>query len=954
MVLSFFLMVAALFGVRNAGAAGFVGTQTCIDCHSTWQDNNPPVEDVLSGDTSVDYLPVNLSLTRSGNPFYTIPEGFVSSLHYTPPSALTAKDFVSCENCHGTGLAHFGVGSIPVPIPQAKTCINCHNETQEFPRQDFLLTAHANQNREPGKYFDQRRNGLRQAKTTFNTPASVSLFKSDQSTIVSKNERIEECSVCHNYALQYPQFRKKIAQGNFPNPQVSCGACHDSHIVGPNGNQPAIVSSTVKVTGISGSNVTAVTPVEGRKIFYVNNKPYKINDDGAQDTKNGIWTRGSAFNRPQPVIIQGIGTVGNSSNGVADTFKFTTGGFLGNVRSGDTLFISGKASATVPLPADALNAGAPVTVEATFDKAGFFVGTIESNENFVVGTFDQNLILDTREDPARDQLIAQLGTDKIGIVAKAPVTYKKATGTGTLNVFVPFNGTVNFEIRDMRTNTENLCGSCHTRGKFKFSVFGKKRDGTFADVSDTHNEDILTQYRSTGFFPPGPGQESIKGHAGRFNTPFIEFSSFEYGSSHQPTFPFDMSITGSGGLNSLRNKGNTSFNLTQTPDPANVFLGASNLINQVVLINNYACNQCHHGLGSVDYMMDRQGTSSAQVLWGDATVVCITCHDPHTSPIEKNVRVPVKLSYNSAFADPVKNPRGGKDTFMDGTDIPSQVGIGKVCLFCHQGRESGLTVFLAIKAKGVDPYATPDKVIGGLGFVNPHYYDSGALLWSKNAWEFLGQTYSKGVPEHQNRNCMDCHMTPASVDPTTGVTVGGHTWRPDIATCQLCHVDASGNPVQAIRRVLPDRGTGVPNTFINVPASADYDGDGVVKTAFEEIGTINDLDFGDSGLFGQLKAALQGKGIFYDPDTYPYFFSDAALTKTFSGFTSNTMAAAFNLSWAWKAGTCVYYHNAPYVVQILQDSLVALGVPLGARKRPPPPATDSRPATDYRTIVVNP
>ena len=186
---------------------------------------------------------------------------------------------------------------------------------------------------------------------------------------MTKNERIEECSVCHNYALQYPQFRKKIAQGNFPNPQVSCGACHDSHIVGPSGNQPAIVDTTVKVTGITGSNVTAVTPVEGRKIFYVNNKPYKIDNNGAQDTVNGVWTRGSAFNRPQPVIVQGTGIVSNSSNGVADVFKYTTGGFLFAVRSGDTLFISGKASATVNLPADALNAGAPVTVEATLDKS---------------------------------------------------------------------------------------------------------------------------------------------------------------------------------------------------------------------------------------------------------------------------------------------------------------------------------------------------------------------------------------------------------------------------------------------------------------------------------------------------------------------------------------------------------------------------------------------------------
>jgi len=108
---------------------------------------------------------------------------------------------------------------------------------------------------------------------------------------------------------------------------------------------------------------------------------------------------------------------------------------------------------------------------------------------------------------------------------------------------------------------------------------------------------------------------------------------------------------------------------------------------------------------------------------------------------------------------------------------------------------------------------------------------------------------------------------------------------------------------------------------------------------------------GDSGLFGQLKAALQAKGIFYNPDSYPYFFT--ASGAQFKAFTSNTLSASFNLTWAFKAGTCVPYHNAPYVVQILQDSLRALGVtPKGVR--PPPPLTALRNATDYRTIVVNP
>ena len=920
-LLSLILILMAFSLAKNLDAqkGKWVGTQTCINCHQTWLDNDPSVEDTLSGLVSVDYLPVNLSSTRTGNPFYTIPEGYVSSLHYTPSADTTAVDYVTCEACHGSGAAHYGVGSIPIPIPGSKTCGSCHPERFE----EYVFTSHANNDRKPRKYFDQLSYGLVQAKTRL-APVSgselVPLYKAGPfgslGGSVSRNERIEECSVCHNYALQYPTYRKKIAQGNFPSPQVSCGACHNAHIVGPSGNQPAQVNTTVKVTGLAGSTVTSVAPVEGRSIFYVNNKPYKINDAGSQDTIDGVWTRGSAFNRPSPVVVQGLGVVSNSSDGVADRLTISTGLSAERARPGDTLFISGEASARVNLPADAINAGAPVTVKAILDHTGFLVqGTID-RDNLVIGVFDQTLILESREDPARNEMLEQLGTDKIGIVAKASVTYKKAGGgTGTLNVFIPFNGQIAFEIRDMRTNTETLCQSCHTQGKHKYTGLGRKRDGTFVDLSPTHNKNIGGQYRRSG-------------HANSEALPFKEFSAFEYGSTHQPTYPFDMSIPGTGGANSLRNKSNTTFQLTQTPNPANAYLGTANNTNQVVLINNYPCNQCHHGLGAIDYMKDRQGTSSAQVLWGDATVTCITCHETHKDPngSGKNVRVPTKLSYNARFVDPVKNPGGGINKFMDGTDIPSDVGSSLVCLFCHQGRESGWTVYSAIKAKNVDPYSEPNKVIdpvAGISFLNPHYLDGGGILWSRNSWEYffsgVPQKYTTGNSSHQQKNCNGCHMGEANAENTEG----GHTWSPSTEVCQECH-----GPIKS---------------FKDVKASADYDGDGTTKTTYEEFGTINP----DTGLFGRVKAALEAKGIFYNPDAYPYFFTPSG--GQFRAWTTNTLSAAFNLAYSYKAGNAVYAHNAKYIVQVLQDSLKALDVtPTGVR-----PAGD-RNATDYSKIVVNP
>jgi hypothetical protein len=763
---------------------------------------------------------------------------------------------------------------------------------------------------------------------------TAALFKSNQTTPVTRKERMEECSVCHNYALQYEQFKDRIGKIGSPTPQVRCGACHNAHIPGPNGNQLLTVDTTVNVT-LAGTTVTAVTPVtDPRNVSYRNLKPYRINDTGAQDFgPNGIWTRGSLVSRPNIVIVSGVGALSESNPGSgSDRLFYAGGGFLGNVHHGDTIFISAQASATATLPGDAVDAGASVTVRATLGSqaglpeerkaAGFEVENVIDNNTLAI---------------------------KPAVTANATVTYTRTTppgGTGSLSVPVPISGLVNFQVRDMKTNSENLCGSCHTQGKYKFTAWGKRSDNpdpnSREDFSSTHNKSIIAQYL-------------VSGHANAASPPFAEFSAFEYGSSHQPVYPFDMSLTGSG---TRRSKGNTSFALVNNP-PASAGLGRVGNNSQFVLINNYACNQCHHGLGSIDYQKDRQGTEEAQVLWGDSTVTCVTCHDPHKDQnrMGKNVRIPVKLSYNSRFVDAAKNPRGGINKFMDGTDLKYMngtdlpLGNGQLCLFCHQGRESGLTVYKAILAARPAPadpnfpYTNPNELIRGTGisFVNPHYLDSGALLWGRNAWEYIfpgdppqTQTYSEGIPTHQELNCTGCHMSTANATNTEG----GHTWKPQVETCKQCHVQVPEiTKFSDIRPFTP----------------VDYDGDGFFGTVFEEIGTITpgappDGSTG-TGLFGQLVAALKAQGILYNPDVYPYFNSSTDPFPSFTAWTTNTLSAAFNLSWTYKSGACVYYHNSKYVVQILHDSLRALGAPPPAAAfRPPGP----RPATDYRTIVVNP
>jgi hypothetical protein len=883
LVFGFFLASAGSVEAQNCSAAG---------CHKTWLDNSPPNKDVNNDNATTDYLPLNLPPTGNKRPFYTIPEAHTNSIHQT--EALT------CVSCHGNK------GNPPHPNNMVKTstCKPCHNANGFT--DSFELTTHANAESKPGKFFDQTGKGSGQAFASSAPLEPVfALFQANNSP-VTKTQRIEECSVCHNYAMNYPQYKKNLGTDKLL-PQVGCSACHDAHIPAPSEN--VMVGGTVQVATVSGTGtVLSVTPTDGRLVSYRDLKPYKLADNEAQDVKNGMWSRGSAFTRPNRVIISGTATIDPTD---PTLLTYATGGFVGNVQVHDTVLITGSASATAPLPASpAPSVPGDVTVTATLDQTGFGV---------------EEVISDT-----------QLRLSP-GVVSRTTVTYTRAVTpplTATFTVSVPFSGSYAFEVRNLNMNAETLCGSCHTKGNYKFTAYGKQGGTKDTSLQKTHNNDILTQYKTAG-------------HSNILALAWEEFSGRPYGGSHYTSYPFDMSITGSGGVGSLRNRNHTLFDMTSAVPTANAYLSAVNNRSLPAFVNNYACYQCHHGLSAIDYMQDVQGTANAQVLWGDSTVTCVTCHDTHAQGAGANIRTPLFLSYNS-------NLTGGKaDVFMDGTDIPAGVGTGVLCLFCHQGRESGLTVYKRIANQTIDPYTQPDAGVSDvdnpptgnfpgaedvdlngngtrdvISFPNPHYLDSGAILWGRNAWEYfftgVAQEYSEGIPAHQTLNCAGCHMGEANAENTEG----GHTWKARLETCQTCH-----GPVVDIK---------------DIPAIGDYDGDGTVETAFEEIGTINDPVLLDSGLYGALKAALEGEGIFYNPDAHPYFFTDATFATAYTAWTSNTLSAAFNLSWAFKSGNCVPYHNAWYGSQILQDSLRALGVDTSTYFRAD---IFNRTANDYR---VNP
>lgn len=439
---------------------------------------------------------------------------------------------------------------------------------------------------------------------------------------------------------------------------------------------------------------------------------------------------------------------------------------------------------------------------------------------------------------------------------------------------------------------ERVCASCHTKGTYRNSG------------GATHQQDIYTQWTNSG-------------HGDRNAPAFAEFSAkpsayvndatgqpFDDNGGHQTSYPIDMALS--------------KF---VTAGPANTTQNAGN--------NNFACFKCHNGVTSLAWQDNVQGTPAASVVFGDEPVTCVTCHDPHTdvSGQTKNTRRPVMMTN---VTDPAFTIQG--NVFLDTTPVPlDKTGNATICVFCHQGRESGYTLYKTRIA--------PGKTVTG-SFRNPHYLGTGAMLWGVNGYEFTGKSYSASVA-HQGANCTTCHMDNATADNKNG----GHTWVPNVASCNTCH--SGFGPVAA------KPGSASPNldTYRANFDTNNYSGDPNGKT--------QSIAAAIQSIENKLVALLATKGIEYDDLNYPYAFK-AGLPHTsanaFTDWTPATLKAAFNLQYVVKGlpsgatsqltvpNASAAVHNYAYTIQLLLDSYEAVNnAPLAGATRP----VGTRPATVY-------
>jgi len=239
----------------------------------------------------------------------------------------------------------------------------------------------------------------------------------------------------------------------------------------------------------------------------------------------------------------------------------------------------------------------------------------------------------------------------------------------------------------------------------------------------------------------------------------------------------------------------------------------------------------------------------------------------------------------------VRFPSGATVTFGE------RDSAANMSLNCHQGRESTVSVNQRIGDKA------PDEVSEDLRFINIHYFAAGATLFGtevKGAYEFEGREYT-GFNEHVGvfNSCTECHDT--------------HALEIVIEDCGECHEGADS--LEGLRTI---RMTDV-----------DYDGDGdATEGVFFEIDTMREA----------LYAAIQtyatdvtGTAIIYDAHAYPYWFADTDGNGRindeeggFASWTPNLLRAAYNYQDSQK-DPGGFAHNSSYVLQILYDSIQAVG-----------------------------
>lgn len=286
------------------------------------------------------------------------------------------------------------------------------------------------------------------------------------------------------------------------------------------------------------------------------------------------------------------------------------------------------------------------------------------------------------------------------------------------------------------------------------------------------------------------------------------------------------------------------------------------------------CAKCHTATGLPQFLAENVNTSQPATNG----LNCATCHND-------------LQEYTIYEVAQVTFPSGARVSFGE-NELESNL-----CISCHQGRESTVSVNRLIGE------LEPDTPSENLRFLNIHYYTAGATLFGtevKGAYEFNGQEYSGRLVHVPGFNsCTECHSI--------------HELEVEVQECSDCH-----------------EGVETAEDLRNIRVSEiDYDGDGDVSEGiFGEVDTMRDVLL---AAIQEYAANVAGAPIIYNAGRYPYWFGDAngngeidGEEGAFASWTPNLLRAAYNYQDSLK-DPGAYAHNGSYILQILYDSINAIG-----------------------------
>ena len=300
------------------------------------------------------------------------------------------------------------------------------------------------------------------------------------------------------------------------------------------------------------------------------------------------------------------------------------------------------------------------------------------------------------------------------------------------------------------------------------------------------------------------------------------------------------------------------------------------------------CNRCHTTTGYIKFVTTGDSNAWAAANSADKTkevLRCDGCHQDYSW--KRRPLAPVQVIYT---------PSDGSSSLL------ADYGDANICINCHAGLESGIEITNAT------------SIATNFGSFNSHYLAAAGLLFRKVGYLFSpAVNYAAGNPSHIAQGgsgpgasgpCVECHMgnsAASTPDPS-------HRFLPVFrdANNLITSIDAAP--------LCSNCHTGV-GLFLISPTSTD-------AASIARLQAKSDAF--DAALV-ELRTALQNKGIFYQPDFYPYFFKDASSNHGSSNYFTawpdkNTLGAAFNLNTLFRAPGS-YAHSHLFAYELIFDSL---------------------------------